>query len=88
MILRRIDPLLGKDLETDETTAVAVQRRGKHTFITLDLLLETCFLLDPCKGITLKTVGASQLVVSWELSSARESVKIGPKRMKMKSLHR
>jgi hypothetical protein len=65
MILWRIDPLLGKGLETDnETTAVAVQRRGKHAFITLELLLATYFLLDPRNGIILKTVGATRLVVS------------------------
>jgi hypothetical protein len=35
-------PLLGKDLETDnETTAVAMQRRGKHASTTIELLLET-----------------------------------------------
>jgi hypothetical protein len=32
--LWHIDPLLGKDLETDETTAVVMQRRGKHTSTT------------------------------------------------------
>jgi hypothetical protein len=37
----RIGPLLGKDLETNnETTAVAVQRRGKHAFTT-ELVLKT-----------------------------------------------
>jgi hypothetical protein len=41
-ILWRIDPLLGKSLETNnETTAVAMQRRCKHTSTTVELLLET-----------------------------------------------
>jgi hypothetical protein len=35
-ILWRIDPLVGKDLKTNnETTAVAMQRRGKHAFETV-----------------------------------------------------
>jgi hypothetical protein len=38
-----MDPLLGKDLETDETTAIALQRRGKHASTTIELLLETVF---------------------------------------------
>jgi hypothetical protein len=38
--LWRIEPLLGKDLETNnETTAVAMRRRGKHASTT-ELLLE------------------------------------------------
>jgi hypothetical protein len=44
MLLWRIDPLPGKDLETNnEATAVAMQRRGKHASITIELLLETVF---------------------------------------------
>jgi hypothetical protein len=39
----RTDPLLDKDLETNETTAVAMQRRGKHASTTTKLLLETVF---------------------------------------------
>jgi hypothetical protein len=39
-ILWRMDPFLGKDLETsNKTTAVAMQRRGKHTSTTVELLL-------------------------------------------------
>jgi hypothetical protein len=34
------------------------------------------------------SLGVSQLsVVNWELSSAREAVKIGPERVKLKNLH-
>jgi hypothetical protein len=40
--LWRIDPLLGKDLETNERKAVAVQRRGKHNSITI-IAVETVF---------------------------------------------
>jgi hypothetical protein len=37
----RVDPLLGKDLETNnETTTVAMQQRGKSASTTVDLLLE------------------------------------------------
>jgi hypothetical protein len=39
----RIDSLLGKDLETNNETAVAMQRRGKHASTTIELLLETAF---------------------------------------------
>jgi hypothetical protein len=39
-ILWRIGPLLGKDLETNETTAVSMQQRGKHASTTIELLLE------------------------------------------------
>jgi hypothetical protein len=37
-----MEPLLGKDLETNEKTAVAMQRRGKQSS-TIELLLETVF---------------------------------------------
>jgi hypothetical protein len=44
-VLWRIDPLLGKDLETNnETTTVAMQRGGKHASTTIELLLETVIL--------------------------------------------
>jgi hypothetical protein len=43
-VLWRIDPLQGKNLETDnETTIVAMQRRGKRASTTIKLLLETVF---------------------------------------------
>jgi hypothetical protein len=46
MLLWRIDPLIGKGLETnDETTAVAMQRRGKDASKTRELLLEIVFSL-------------------------------------------
>jgi hypothetical protein len=35
--------LLGKDLETNNETAVAMQRRGKYVSGTIALLLETVF---------------------------------------------
>jgi hypothetical protein len=55
-----IDPLLGKNLETNnETTAVAMQQRDKHACTTRQLLLETVY----------KTIGATQLVVSCQLSA-------------------
>jgi hypothetical protein len=40
-ILWHIDPLLSKYLETDETTAVARQQRGKQASTTIELHLET-----------------------------------------------
>jgi hypothetical protein len=49
-ILWRIDPLLGKDLETnEETTPVAVQQRSKHASTTIELLFETA-LCNPLLG--------------------------------------
>jgi hypothetical protein len=45
-----IDPLLGKDLETNnETTTVAMQRRGTHASTTIELQLETV-LFNPLLG--------------------------------------
>jgi hypothetical protein len=38
-VLWRIDPLLGRNLEANETAAVAVQRRGKHASTTTEFLL-------------------------------------------------
>jgi hypothetical protein len=46
-----------------------------------------CFLRGPWRGVILKTIGATQLIVSWELSSAREAVKIEPEGVKLKNLH-
>jgi hypothetical protein len=44
MLLWRIDPMLDKDLETNnETTTAAMQQRGKHASTTIQLLLETVF---------------------------------------------
>jgi hypothetical protein len=46
--------LLGKDLETNETRAVAMQQRGKHASTTIELLLETVLcnpLLGRCKKL-------------------------------------
>jgi hypothetical protein len=37
-VLWHIDPLLGKDLETNETTAVAMQRSRKPASTTIQLL--------------------------------------------------
>jgi hypothetical protein len=45
-----IEPLLGKDLETNkETIAVAMQKRGKLACTTIELLLET-LLWNPLRG--------------------------------------
>jgi hypothetical protein len=56
IILWRTDPLLGKDLETNnEKTVVALQRRCKHASTTLELLLETVVcnpLLGSCNSWT------------------------------------
>jgi hypothetical protein len=46
----RIEPLIGNDLETDsETTAVAMQQRGKHASATIELMLER-MLCNPLLG--------------------------------------
>jgi hypothetical protein len=43
-ILWRIDPLLGKDLETNkETTAVVMQRRGKRASTRIELYWKRCY---------------------------------------------
>jgi hypothetical protein len=39
-VLWRIDPLLDKHFETNETTAVSIQKGGKHACTTIQLLLE------------------------------------------------
>jgi membrane-anchored protein YejM (alkaline phosphatase superfamily) len=38
-----IEPSLGKDLETNETTTVAIQQCSKHASTTVELLLEMVF---------------------------------------------
>jgi hypothetical protein len=44
LILWRIDPLLGKDLEiNNDTTSVAMQRRSEDACTTIELLLEIVF---------------------------------------------
>jgi hypothetical protein len=48
-ILWCIEPLLGKDLETNETTAVAIKWCGKHASTTIELLLETVFSTQSLK---------------------------------------
>jgi hypothetical protein len=53
-----------------ETTAVAMQRRGKHTSVTMELLLETVFLTRSCKGVIRKTTEATQSVLSQRSESA------------------
>jgi hypothetical protein len=59
----RIDLLLGKDLETNnETTAVAMHQRGKHTSTTVELLLETVFSTRCVQEVIRKTIVATQLV--------------------------
>jgi hypothetical protein len=45
-----MDPLVDKGFETNnETTTVAMQRRGKHSYTTVDILLET-MLCNPLLG--------------------------------------
>jgi hypothetical protein len=69
LILWHIDPLLGKDLETNnETTAVAIQRRGKHASTTIVLLLETELcnpLLSSCNNCT--TTMETGVFSSWSV---------------------
>jgi hypothetical protein len=65
-VLWRVDPLLGKDLETNnETTAFAMQWRGKQSSTTIELLLEMVFSTRSMQ--ILKKIGATQLVVSCRL---------------------
>jgi hypothetical protein len=66
LIMCRIHPLLGKDLGTNnETTAVTMQRFGKHASTTIELLLETVLckpLLDSCNSWT-TTMGTGMFSV-------------------------
>jgi hypothetical protein len=85
ILLWRVDPLLSGD---SVKTTVSGQRLGKHvpaatnTHATIELLLETgCFLCGPCRDLISKR--QSQLLGG----SARESVKVGPERVKLKNLH-
>jgi hypothetical protein len=61
--------LLGKDLETNnETTSVAMQRRGKHAPTTIELLLETELcntLLGNCNSWT--TTMEKGMFSAWSL---------------------
>jgi hypothetical protein len=57
----RIDSLLGKDLETNsETTTVAINGAVNMPLQQYSYCWKRCFLLDPCKGIIRKTIGATQ----------------------------
>jgi hypothetical protein len=49
-LLLRIDLYLGKNLETNVTKAVALQRIGKHASTTIELLLETVFSIRPVQS--------------------------------------
>jgi hypothetical protein len=73
-ILCRIDPLLGNG-----AVNTPLQRQS--------YCWKRCFLYGPWRVVMLKTIGAIQLVVSWELSSAREAMKIGSECRKLKNLH-
>jgi hypothetical protein len=75
------DPLLSKDRETKkETTAVAMQQRGKHASTTVGLPLKTVLWsqLDYNNGngmfsmrsVLRKTIGPAQLVENRQPSSA------------------
>jgi hypothetical protein len=64
-ILWLMDPILDKDLETNnETTAVTLQQIGKHASTTIELLLEMMFSFGPCKVVMKKRIGASSSVES------------------------
>jgi hypothetical protein len=46
------DPLVGKDLKTDnETTAIAMQWRSKHASTIIEFLLGTVFATQSVKGV-------------------------------------
>jgi hypothetical protein len=87
--LWRIVPLQGKDLEANnETTAVAIQRRGKHASTTRDTVGNGVFCSARQRSYLEDNWGdpvSCQLLA--ELSSAREAVKIGSEREKLNNLH-
>jgi hypothetical protein len=59
-VLWRIDPLPGKDLDTNnDTTAFAMQRHGKHASTTIELLLETVFSTRSLQRGYLEEIGAT-----------------------------
>jgi hypothetical protein len=66
----------------DRAATVVKQRRGKHASTTIEGL---GFLHGPCRGVILKTIGATQSVVI--CSFVRETVKIGPESVKLKNFH-
>jgi hypothetical protein len=74
LLLWRIDPLLGKDLDRDnEIRAVAMQQRGKHASTTRELLSEKMLcnrLLGSCNSwtTTMETEMFSYVVRADELS--------------------
>jgi hypothetical protein len=74
------------------------QRIGKHvpavinTHTTIELLLETVFSAQFVQSSYKEdnwgnAISCQLAVVSWELSSAREAVKIEPERGKLKNLY-
>jgi hypothetical protein len=73
-MLWRTDPLLGKDLETNnEITAVAMQRRGKRSSTIIELLFETVFSTRSVKG-GYKEDNWGDPVISWK-SACEEKTK-------------
>jgi hypothetical protein len=71
--LWRIDPLLGKELETNKAiTAAAMQRRGKHAFRT-EILLEMMFSTRSVQRCYKEQNWGNS--ISLEFSSAREAEK-------------
>jgi hypothetical protein len=80
----RIVPLLGKDLEKNETTAVAMHQHGKHVCTTKVLLLETVFSVWSVQRSYLKDNSGSLVISCEEFCIA---VKIGPECVKLKNLH-
>jgi hypothetical protein len=79
-IMWRIDPLLGKDLETNNEATVVMQRHDKHASTT-ELLLETVFSTRCVQ----RRYKEESLGVPVSCKSA--TVKVGPERGKLKNLH-
>jgi hypothetical protein len=55
----------------------------------IKLLMDTVFLLGPCKVVIRKTIGATQLVGSCQLKVefAQQALKVEPQCRKLKNLH-
>jgi hypothetical protein len=68
--LWRTDPLLGKDLETNETTAIAMQQHGKQASTTTELLLETMFSTQSVQRGYKEDNWGTQSVLSCQLGNA------------------
>jgi hypothetical protein len=88
-ILWRIDPLLGKGLETNnETAAVAMQRHGKHASTTRELPLNTVFAAWSVSKSYLEENWVDPVNCQLRHEICAGALKTEPERVKLKNLQR